>query len=194
MEKPFSPAAERNKEAIYQILKQYVEAGRLFEVGSGTGQHAIYMSSLFPEVEWFVSDRPYYHSGIKNWMSEYNIPNLKGPLKFVIGEDQFPIKEINYLYTANTLHIMSWKECEIFFYLIGVSRPTYIFIYGPFNYGGKYTSKSNEAFDFSLKSRDPLSGIRDFESIKEKFNNINYNMICDHEMPANNRLLVFKKI
>lgn len=196
MDKPYSPAADRNKEPIAGVLKKYIKEGTLLEVGTGTAQHAVYMAKLFPQLQWITTDQPEYHAGIKLWLDELKLPNLAGPLKFTVGEDAIPIRPLDYLYTSNTLHIMSWEKVQKLIQMLGQSLNVgaYVFIYGPFNYHGKFTSDSNAKFDVSLKSRDPLSGIRNFEDIKRLMQNGGFNLIEDHEMPANNRLLVFTKI
>lgn len=194
MEKPYSPAADRNKDVIYQVLKEYIDAGELLEVGTGTAQHAIYMAQKFPSLNWTTADQAQYHPGIKMWLDEFHLSNLKGPYELTIGKDEFPNQKFDYLYTANTLHIMSWKECELFFSHIAQNfkHPSQIFIYGPFNYQGEFTSESNALFDQNLKERDPESGIRGFEQVQAEMIKAGFKLHKDHKMPANNRLLVFK--
>lgn len=195
MQKPYSEAANRNKDPILDVLKKYINSGKLFEVGSGTAQHCVYFASYFSNLTWVASDRPEYHEGINAWLYEANLSNVEGPIKFVIGEDTFPNQTFDYVYSSNTLHIMSWKECLIFFDLLGdnLKRDAYIFFYGPFNYDGQFTSESNFAFDQMLRARDPNSGIRDFSDIKYILESKGFEFINDHKMPANNRLLVFKR-
>lgn len=197
MEKPFSPAADRNKEPIFQVLKLYLgSAGRLLEIGSGTGQHAVHMAQRLPHLHWVTSDRPQYHAAIKAWLEEAKLSNTHGPEKLVVGEDDFPGKfSFDYVFSANTLHIMSWKEDKTLFKLLGkrLRQGSLVFFYGPFNYANEYTSESNRQFDELLKSQNPKSGIRNFEDVVNSMQKFGFKLLEDHDMPANNRLLVFER-
>jgi cyclopropane fatty-acyl-phospholipid synthase-like methyltransferase len=195
MNKPFSEAANRNKEPILDVLKQYLKSGTLLEIGSGTGQHSVFFAKNFPNISWITSDQPICHDGIKAWLTEANLTNVLGPIKLVVGEDDFPTMDLDYVYSANTLHIMSWDECKILFKLLGknLKNGTYVFFYGPFNYGGYFTSESNKAFDEMIKQRDSKSGLRNFEDIKNELKKEGFAFIKDHQMPANNHVIVFKK-
>lgn len=197
MDKPFSPAAERNQEPIFNILSQYIAPGtRILEIGSGTGQHAVYMASRLQGVHWITSDQVQYHEGIKIWLKEAKRPNIHGPEKLKIGEDDIPKgRPFDYVYSANTLHIMSWKEAKTLFKLLGkrLNEGTLVFFYGPFNYHNEYTSESNKEFDQLLKSNDPKCGIRNFEDVVNAMKKSDFDLLKDHEMPANNRILVFHK-
>jgi hypothetical protein len=67
-------------------------------------------------------------------------------------------------------------------------------LYGPFNYGGNFTSESNARFDAWLKARDPLSGVRDFEALDLLARQQGLVLQQDVAMPANNRTLVWQKM
>lgn len=194
---PFSAAADRNKAPIFEVLSQYISTdGRLLEIGSGTAQHAIYIAEKMPKLHWVTSDRPENHEAIKARLKESKISNIHGPEKLVIGEDDFPSKRpFDYVFSANTLHIMSWKEDKTLFKLLGkrLREGSLVFFYGPFNYNQQFTSESNQQFDQDLKLRDPKSGIRNFEDVVQAMEKSGLSLLKDHEMPANNRLLVFER-
>jgi len=195
---PNAPATGRNKDAILDVLKLYIaEDTRLLEIGSGTGQHAVFFAEKFPKTHWVTSDQIEYHEGITSWLKEAKLKNLHGPEKLKIGEDDFPGKRpFDYVFSANTLHIMSWKECKAFFKLLGkrLREGSLVFIYGPFNYDGAYTSESNEKFDSWLKSQNEKSAIRNFEDVESNMKKAGFKLLKDHEMPANNRVLVFERL
>lgn len=197
MEKPYSPACDRNKDAILEILKLYdISESRVLEIGTGTAQHAVYFASKLPKLHWVCSDVKENHGGIKTWLKEAKLPNVHGPEVLKVGVDDFPGKKpFDVVFTANTLHIMSWKEDKALFKLLGkrLREASLVFIYGPFNYNGNFTSDSNQMFDQSLKARDPQSGIRHFEDVTSAMEKKGFKLLKDHEMPANNRLLVFEK-
>ena len=192
-----SPSVERNKDAILHVLKQYNPSeGRLLEVGSGTAEHAVYLAPHFTNLQWVTSDQIENHSMIKEFLKERKLQNVHGPEVLKIGEDDFPKGEFQYVFTANTLHIMSWKEVKSFLKLLGkrLREGAVVFIYGPFNYDQKFTSKSNEQFDKWLKERNPKSGIRHYEDVERLLSKSGFKLLKDHEMPANNRVLVFERL
>lgn len=196
--KPYSQACERNAPFILEILKKYIteDNRRLFEIGTGTGQHAVYLASNFSHLHWVTSDRKENHSGIKAWLKEAKLPNVHGPETFEVGIDKFPKGSFDLSFTANTFHIMSWKECKTLIKHWGrhLREGSQVFIYGPFNYNNAFTSQSNADFDLILKKRDPQSGIRNFEDVDKAMEKSGFKLTFDHEMPANNRLLVFTRL
>ncbi|MCI5072813.1 class I SAM-dependent methyltransferase [bacterium] len=199
MHKPFSEACERNKAIIFDTLKPYLKKieGHLLEVGTGTGQHAVYMAPQLEHITWHTSDVSGNHMGIKSWLKESKAKNIKAPIAFKVGVDKFPKKTFyQAVYSANTFHIMSWKQVKTLIKLLGHSlrKDALVFIYGPFKYKGQYTSDSNEHFDQSLKETDPQRGIRNFEDVHTAFEKSGFILVEDHIMPANNQLLVFKRL
>lgn len=197
MSKPFSPACERNRIPILKVMQETITSNdtRLLEVGSGKGQHAVYLAPHFPHMIWVTSDVKENHYGIQLWLEESGAPNIIGPGEFQVGEDNFPNGHFDVVFTANTFHIMPWHLCEELMDQFGknLSAGCKVMIYGPFNYNGKFTSPSNEEFDQSLRQRDPLMGIRDFEEVVRYMQKRAFVLLKDFEMPANNRFLVFEK-
>lgn len=197
MNKPFSQACENNKQPILAILTNvFSQNTHVLEIGSGTGQHATYFGQHLPHLTWQTSDLPVNHPGIHSWLSEVALTNVLKPIVIDLNET-WPIGNtaIDAIYTANTLHIISWALVVKFFEGIAdnLQPGANVCIYGPFNYQGKFTSESNANFDLWLKERDKNSGIRDIEAILTLASSAGLNLIDDHTMPANNRLLVFKK-
>jgi len=194
--KPFAEACERNRDPILQVLKEwFILPGTVLEIGSGTGQHAVYFAQHLPHLQWVATDREENHEGIRAWIDEAALPNLRGPLKLDVNDESWPVEEANYVFSANTAHIMSWPEVEKMFAGIGrVLAPRGRFcLYGPFNRDGRYTSESNRAFDESLKARDPKMGVRDDQALIALGKRCGLTFIADHSMPAKNRLLVWAK-
>lgn len=198
MEKPYSAACERNREPILEIMKDVItrDDKRLLEIGSGTGQHAVYFAPQFPWLEWYPTDVAENLKGMKLWFDEFKIPNIKAPVRLDVSKDDFPKLKFDVVFTANTFHIMHWKECKSLMKLLGhrLRENSKVMIYGPFKYGGAFTSPSNEEFDQQLKTRDPSSGIRSFEDVNNGMIKNGFELVFDHDMPANNRLLVYKRL
>lgn len=195
MQKQFSQACVNNRQAILAVLQQYlVEPQSLLEIGSGTGQHAVYMAQHLPFVQWHTSNYGDLES-IRAWIADSQLDNVVQPLSLDVRDEWRLDFEPQALYSANTLHIMSWPSAQLLLAKAGslLASGDLLFIYGPFNYGGAYTSDSNADFDLWLKARDPESGIRDFEAVERVAAEQGLALKCDHTMPANNRMLVFVK-
>jgi hypothetical protein len=193
--KPFSESCERNRGPILGVLKRVFSNSRfVFEIGSGTGQHAAYFAPELPHLVWQASDIAENLPGIREWVKEAGVSNLRDPI--VLDVDlEIPPLQVDAVFSANTCHIMSWPQVERMFEGIGKIPTVKTFcLYGPFSYGGKHTSESNARFDAMLRSRDPASGIRDFERINALAERVGFSLADDNVMPANNRLLVFRRI
>ena len=197
LSKPFSQACENNQEPIRLALDHYFQmGGHLLEIGSGTGQHAFYISNFYPKLIWQTSDVRANLSGIETWVREGNRDNLKSPIDFDINSAEWNKDKVDYIYSANTVHIMSWNEVVKLFALLPkcLVPSGYFFLYGPFNYNGKFTSESNQRFDLWLKEQAPHRGIRDFEALNKLAEDQGFMHVNDLEMPANNRLLIWKLV
>ncbi|MDD5461573.1 MAG: DUF938 domain-containing protein [Methylococcales bacterium] len=194
--KPFSQACENNKDPILQVIRAvFCRPVTVWEIGSGTGQHACYFARHLPHIEWQPTDRSENIPGIRLWREEAQLANLKPPLKLDVTDSVWPCQGVDALFTANTLHIMSRDEVQTFFDRMDghLNAKASICVYGPFNYNGAYTSDSNARFDQWLKSQNALSGIKNFEDIQALARAIGLEFINNIAMPANNRLLVLRK-
>ncbi|HJV73914.1 MAG TPA: DUF938 domain-containing protein [Noviherbaspirillum sp.] len=196
MTKQFSAACERNREPILAILRQ-VLAGtrRVLEIGSGTGQHAVYFGAQLPHLLWQTSDLQCNHASIHAWLDEAGLPNVLPPLVLDVASADWPNGLFDAAFTANTCHIMAWDSVQAMFRGVGrILAPGGVMcVYGPFNYGGRFTSESNASFDMSLKAQDARMGIRNFEDVDRLAEDSGLVLMADYQMPANNRLLVWRK-
>ncbi|RAJ94892.1 DUF938 domain-containing protein [Aliidiomarina maris] len=191
---PYSHACENNKDPILQVLKEILQPGqKVLEIGAGTGQHAEYFAAQLPEIEWQASDRAEHLDGLQRRFAQAGLSNLADPIELDINRQQLPRCQFDLVYTANTLHIMSWPTVERLFNGLRkvLADNGKLIIYGPFNYAGTYTSGSNELFDQSLRSRNAHMGIRDIEKVQRLADQAGFNCLQDYQMPANNRLLYF---
>lgn len=187
--RPHSEASERNRAPILAILKRVLrDRKHVLEIGSGTGQHAAYFAPELPHLVWQASDVAENLPGIRQWVSDPE------PIELDV-EEVWPKLAVDAVFSANTTHIMSWPQVERMFDGVGGIRTLKTFcLYGPFNYGGKHTSESNARFDAMLRRNDPASGLRDFEKIGALAGKAAGLILEeDNAMPANNRLLVFRK-
>jgi len=187
---------ELNKDPILEILVAVLgNSHSVLEIGSGTGQHGVYFAENLPHLVWHTSDLPEYLPEITERIAREGPENLRGPLALNICDRPWPVSSMDVIFSANTLHIMPWKTVEHFFEAIGdvLVKGGVLCVYGPFRYGGRYTSESNARFDQYLKQRDPLSGIKDFQDIDRLAKKQGLDVIKDYSMPANNQMLVWTK-
>lgn len=196
MNKPYAESCDQNKEPILSVIAPVLSSAfSVLEIGSGTGQHAIYFAENMPNLKWHTSDCASYLDGINMWLADAALPNVLPPFELNVSVSSWPALDVDAVFTANSIHIMSQRD--VLNFMTGVGRllraQGVLMIYGPFNYGGAYTSKSNESFDQWLKSRDTLSGIKHFEEVVSLANDNGMQLVADHEMPANNRMLHFVK-
>jgi SAM-dependent methyltransferase len=192
----FSEACERNKDPILEVLRPLLaDCSRVVEVGAGTGQHAVHFARQLAHLEWQPTDRREYLPGIVARIAAEGTANLCPPVELDVMQSEWPPLTADAVYSANTLHIMSWTEVEAFYRGVGriLGEGGLLAVYGPFRYAGRFTSDSNAAFDRSLRSRDPASGIRDFESVNELAAAQGLALEADRAMPANNQLLVWRR-
>lgn len=196
MQKLYSESCDQNKSPILFIIESiFSTCHEVLEIGSGTGQHAVYFAEKMPHLRWRCSDCEPYIVGINQWIDDSDVINVVAPVKLDVSESEWPAAPVDAVFTANSIHIMHDQDVVNLMKGSGnlLNKGGHLVIYGPFNYGDSFTSASNESFEQWLKSRDPLSGIKDFELIADLAGN-NDLMLCeDYEMPANNRILHFRK-
>jgi cyclopropane fatty-acyl-phospholipid synthase-like methyltransferase len=191
-----SEACERNKEPIRAILANaFAHSRKVLEIGSGTGQHAVHFAAHFPHLVWQPTDTGEYLTGLRERVAHERTENLLPPLELDVRDVPWKIEPVDALFTANTLHIMSWPSVRALFRGLGavLTAPAVLCIYGPFRYDGRYTSPSNAEFDRFLEARDSASGIRNFEDVNTLAREQGFSLIADHAMPANNQLIIWHK-
>lgn len=194
MEKPHAPSTEKNREPILAVLREhFADRREVLEIGSGTGQHAIYFAADMPHLHWQTSDCPENLPGIAAWLADAALQNTPPPLAFDVLDD-WPKRRYDAIFSANTLHIMPWAVVVRLFAGLPevLATGAKVAIYGPFNYGGRFTSDSNAAFDLWLKEKAPHQGIRDFERVAELAAAAGLSLLEDRAMPSNNRFLVWQ--
>lgn len=193
---PFSDACERNKGPIFEVLRsRFADRRQVLEIGSGTGQHAVYFAAHLPHLVWQPTERLAYLTDLGQRVRLEGGANLRVPTVLDVEQPLWPLPKVDAMFTANTLHIMSWSAVgALFSGSVGTLAPGGLLcVYGPFRYDGRYTSPSNEAFDRMLKERDPESGVREMSDVMSLAMSAGLRLDADHDLPACNRLLVFIK-
>ena len=193
---PFSATCERNKDPILEILRiRFADRTQVLEIGSGTGQHAVHFARALAHLSWHPTEQLAYLPDLAERVKLEGPENLRVPTLLEVRQAVWPLRSVDAVFTANTLHIMSWPEVLALFHGIGgvLSPGGVLCIYGPFRYEGRYTSDSNREFDLMLKERDPKSGLRDMQDVTALAQQYGLRLDADHDLPANNRLAVFLK-
>jgi cyclopropane fatty-acyl-phospholipid synthase-like methyltransferase len=194
---PFSEACERNKGPILEVLRvALADRIQVLEIGSGTGQHAVYFAAHLAHLIWQPTEQLAYLADLSSRVKLEGTRNLRQPTVLDVKQTIWPLRSVDAVYSANTLHIMGWAEVEAMFRGIdsALSPQGVVCIYGAFRYGGRYTSDSNRDFDLMLKERDPQSGLRDMTDVSALAERHALRLRVDHDLPANNRMLEFVRI
>ncbi|HWO12293.1 MAG TPA: DUF938 domain-containing protein [Polyangiaceae bacterium] len=194
MTKRVWPAPERNKGPILDVLRRVLpETGRLLEVGSGSGQHAVYFAQHLPGLVVQPSDvTPENLASIRAWVDEAGLANLRAPVPLDVLAP-WGLEPVDAIFCANMIHIAPWACAEAL--LAGAGEHLVdggsLVLYGPFRVGGAHTAPSNAAFDADLQARDPSFGVRDLEAVTALAEAAGLTLTETVQMPANNLSLVF---
>jgi SAM-dependent methyltransferase len=194
--KRHAPAAERNRDPIAAVLREVLPAhGLVLEVASGTGEHAAYFARLFPALDWQPSDPdPGALNSIEAWVADAELPNLREPVQ-LDAAGTWPIARAEAVLCINMVHISPWTATlGLLGGAAGVLAPgAPLVLYGPYRQRDVPTAPSNEAFDRSLKDRNPDWGLRELEEVVAAAERQGLQLDRIVEMPANNLTVVFKK-
>lgn len=197
----FSPSAARNRDAIRDAFLKYLpETGAVLEIGSGTGEHAVHIARAAPGLSWFTSDPDAAaRASIAAHIDAAALGNLEGPLALDVAQDNWhaPLKApLGAVVSINMIHIAPFEAAKgLFAGASALLRPGgRLVMYGPFSQGGVHSAPSNEAFDASLKARDPRWGVRDLEhDLAPLAQEHAFALRAIVQMPASNFTVVFEK-
>ncbi len=195
--KQLSASSERNKDPILEVLREILPAtGLVLEIASGTGQHAVHFAGALSGIEWQPSDVDAdLRNSVEAWRAETGHPNLRAPVHLDTTAATWPLEAADAIVNANMIHIAPWEVCLGL--LDGAARILpeggILYMYGPYRIGGRHTAPSNEAFDQSLRTRDPSWGIRNLDDVALEARRRGLHLIKTVQMPANNLSVVYRK-
>ncbi len=195
--RPFYPAAERNRQPIAERLQDLLTRGaRVLEIGAGTGQHAAYVLSRRPDLYWQATDISTQLDGIRMWLNEVRDAIVPAPVELDVLTDEWPAGPWDAIFAANVCHIVPWGGVCAIFAAAGqtLAEDGSLILYGPFDRDGKHTSEGNKRMNESLRAGNPDQGLRDERDL-DSLADMNRLRSADcYDMPANNRLLVWRRI
>lgn len=194
--KQYSESCEQNKGPILEVLQEvFKDSKTVLEIGSGSGQHAVYFAKHLKHLNWQPSDLAENISSIQGWAADEALSNLNPPIKLDVLDQPWKVSAVDAIFSANSLHIMSWDMVKQFFSGVGevLKSQGKLLVYGPFSYNGAHTSPSNKRFDQYLKQQNTLSGVRDFVDLDQLAKGQGLSIVEDYAMPTNNRCLLWEK-
>ena len=194
--KTFAPAAERNRGPILEVLRTVLPpSGLVLEVASGTGQHVACFAAALPDLIWQPSDLDPQIASIEAWVAEGGLGNVRPVTVLDVRKHAWPIERADALVCANLIHIAPWSATEGLFAggarLLPPEAP--LVLYGPFAFGGRFTSVSNAEFDASLRARDARWGVRDLDAVQGAAAGHGFDLDLVVPRPANNHVIVFRR-
>ncbi|HEX4738839.1 MAG TPA: DUF938 domain-containing protein [Allosphingosinicella sp.] len=193
-----APHVARNAEPIAAVLREVLpEHGLVLEVASGTGEHALHFARTFPDLRWQPSDPdPAALRSIEAWRAAAGPENLLPPITLDAKSDEWPIDTAGAVVCINMVHISPWTATLGL--LVGAARlldpGAPLILYGPYRRAGVPTAPSNEAFDQSLRTRNPDWGLRNLEDVASEAAQRGFALERVVEMPANNLTVVFRRL
>ena len=198
MDRRTSPAAQRNVSAIAAVLAEVLPAkGRVLEIASGSGEHALAFAGAFPGVTWQPSDAdPEALASIDAWAAEAGLANLRPALHLDARAWPWPVAQAEAIVCINMIHIAPWEAC------LGLMRGAEallrpgaaLYLYGAMKVAGAQTAASNAEFDASLRARDPAWGVRDLEAVAAAGAARGLELERTVAMPANNFSLILRRV
>jgi len=192
-----APHVARNAEPIAAVLGEVMpERGLVLEVASGTGEHAVHFARALPGIEWQPSDPdPAALRSIAAWRGEAGLANLLAPVQLDASADEWPLAAADAIVCINMVHISPWGATQGLMRgagrLLAAGAP--LVLYGAYRRAGVATAPSNEAFDGSLRARNPEWGLRDLEAVQAEAESRGLAFARLWEMPANNLVVLFRK-
>ncbi len=193
-----APHVARNAGAIVDVLGGILpDSGVVLEVASGSGEHAVHFARAFPHITWQPSDPdPVALRSIDAWRSSEGQPNLLQPVELDAATDVWPVSHADAMLCINMVHISPWAATQGLMRgagrLLAAGAPLYL--YGPYRQQGVPTAPSNEAFDLSLKTRNPEWGVRHLEEVTREAERNGLALEAVVPMPANNLSVIFRRV
>ena len=193
-----SPAAERNRQPIVEVLQRWLPTrGNALEIASGTGQHAVHFAAGLPGWAWQPTDtEPAALASIAAWREASAVANLLPAQPLDVMATAWPVTAaVDAIFCANMLHIAPWATCGALMQGAArhLDRDGRLIVYGPFLIDGLATAPGNLAFDADLRARNPAWGLRRLADVALIAERAGLALQERLAMPANNTMLQFRR-
>ena len=193
----FSPSTARNRGPILDVLRRVLpKTGLVFEVASGTGEHAVHFARHLPGLTWQPSDPDAdARASIAAWIATEELANIRAPLAVDVTSSPWPLEHADAVTCINMIHISPWEAAEALLRGAAHILPPggVLYLYGPYQRDGRHTAPSNATFDADLRRRNPAWGVRDLAVVEKAAAAHGLRLAEVVEMPANNLSAVFSK-
>lgn len=197
MTRPFNPAAERNKAPILAVIERYLlRARKVLEIGAGSGQHALFLAAQLPHLRWQPSEQPSQLADLRENLRGAALANLCPAIELDVLAPRWPLDGFDAVYAANVVQCMTLPALAALFRGVGaqLGADGVFLLYGPFNRDGRFTSEGNQQLDAWARSLDADFGLRDRALLEQLAARHGLYLCEDHAMPANNQLLVWRRV
>jgi len=193
-----APHVARNAGPISELLRDVLPArGLALEVASGTGEHVLHFAREFPKLLWQPSDpEPGALRSIEAWRIEAGLFNLLPAVALDARAADWPVARADAVLAINMVHISPWAATTGLMRGAGrlLEEGAPLYLYGAYRQAGVPTAPSNEAFDESLKARDPEWGLRDLDDVVAEAEKNGFRLDRVVPMPANNLSVVLRRV
>jgi len=194
----YAPATLRNRDFILSVLRDVLPTtGLILEIASGSGEHVVHFARNFPDLVFQPSDRdPDALRSVAAWVKATCVTNVRAPAVLDASQSSWPVASADGIICINMIHISPWDATLGLVRGAAAILPSTapLYLYGPFRREGFATTPSNQAFDRSLRDRDPTWGLRDLEAVAAVAQSVGFSVPKITEMPANNLSVVFRRI
>jgi hypothetical protein len=194
----FAPAAARNRDPILAVLRDVLpQHGRVLEIASGSGEHVVHFAKALPALTFQPTDPdPTSVKSIAAWAAEAGLSNIAPPLRFDVSQDDWPFRDLSAIVCINMIHIAPWRATEGLMRgaAASLSAGAPLYLYGPYRRRDLPTADSNEAFDASLRARNPEWGLRDLDAVADLATACGFSPPAIVTMPANNLSVTFRRL
>ena len=122
--------------------------------------------------------------------------NVHEPILLDASQSVWPIASADAIISINMVHISPWEATLGLIKGAAAILPpaSPFYLYGPYLREGFATAPSNQAFDRSLRDRNPTWGLRDLAAVAAMAQSVGFSAPVIIEMPANNLSVVFRRL
>ena len=196
-DRQYAPATLRDRDFILDVRRDALPmTGVILEIASGSGEHIVHFARNFPALVFQPSDPDLdARLSVAAWVKATRVTNVRAPITLDASQSLWPVASADGIICINMVHISPWEATLGLIKGAAAILPpaSPFYLYGPYKRGGFVTAPSNQAFDRSLRDRNPTWGLRDLEAVSAMAQSVGFSAPVISEMPANNLSAVFRR-